>query len=435
METHFSKEQLKNKDNKSSEKILRKCVHCGFCNATCPTYQLLGDELDGPRGRIYLLKDMLENNKPASEKVVKHIDRCLSCYSCMTTCPSGVNYMHLIDHGRNHIEKTFKRPFADRFVRQFLSQVLSKPINFKIILILTKFIKPFIFFFPRKIREMVNHMPNKIPKRTLPKLQIYSPNNKKKPIARVALLTGCVQTITSPQINEATIRLLNRHNIEVIVSKGVDCCGSLNYHLGKSDLAKETFKKNILIWYEEYLKNGLDAIISNTSGCGTTLKDYGFIFSSDENFKKKAKKISELTKDIAEYLDEKVKLDFVLRLKEEKKYKIAYHSACSMQHAQKIHKEPMNLIKKTGNEVLEISDGHLCCGSAGTYNLLQNDIAKKLLKNKISNIEKAKPQFISTGNIGCIMQIANGTNIPILHTVEIIDWYTGGPKPKILRNI
>jgi glycolate oxidase iron-sulfur subunit len=435
METHFSKEQLTNKDNKSSEKIFRKCVHCGFCNATCPTYQLLGDELDGPRGRIYLLKDMLENNKPASKQVVKHIDRCLSCYSCMTTCPSGVNYMHLIDHGRNHIEKTFKRPFTDRLIRQFLSQVLSKPMNFKIMLILTKFLKPFIFFFPKKIREMVNLTPGKLPKRTLPKMQVYPPSSKKKPIARVALLTGCVQTVTSPQINEATIRLLNRHNIEVVVSKGVDCCGSLNHHLGKSDLAKKTFEKNILIWHEEYLKNGLDAIISNTSGCGTTLKDYGFIFRSDENLKKKAKKISELTKDISEYLDEKVKLDFTQSLKEEKKYKIAYHSACSMQHAQNIHKEPINLIKKTGNEVLEISDGHLCCGSAGTYNLLQNDIAKKLLKNKISNIEKIKPQFISTGNIGCIMQIANGTNIPILHTVEIIDWYTGGPKPKILRNI
>ena len=433
METHFSKVQLKNKDNKSSEKILRKCVHCGFCNATCPTYQLLGDELDGPRGRIYLIKDMLENNKPANEKIVKHIDRCLSCYSCMTTCPSGVNYMHLIDHGRSHIEKTYKRPWGDRFVRDFLSVVLSKSINFRFVAFLTQFIKPFSFFFPLKIREMINLMPGKFPKKTLPKKQIYPARNKKKPVARVALLTGCVQKVISPQINEATIRLLNRHDIEVVVLKGIECCGSLNHHLGKNDLANKTFKNNISIWYDEYLKNGLDAIISNTSGCGTTLKDYSFIFRTDDNFKKKAKKISELTKDIAEYLDNKVKLNFIAKPMNEKKYKIAYHSACSMQHGQKIHKEPINLIKKTGNEVLEISDGHLCCGSAGTYNLLQNDIAKKLLKNKITNIEKIKPQIISTGNIGCITQIANGTKIPILHTVEIIDWYTGGPKPKILR--
>jgi len=435
METHFSKNQLKDEQNKSSEKNFRKCVHCGFCNSTCPTYNLLGNELDGPRGRIYLIKDMLENNKPANEKIVKHIDRCLSCYGCMTTCPSGVNYMHLIDHGRSHIEKTFKRNFKDRLIRNFLSLTLSKAINFKIVLILTRLIRPFHFILPKKIRNIINLMPSKIPKKTLSKMTIYPPYKRKKPVARVALLTGCVQKVISPQINEATIRLLNRHGIEVIVSKGIDCCGSLNYHLGKSDLAKKNFKKNISIWYEEYLKNGLDAVISNTSGCGTTLKDYGFIFKSDKDFKKKAKKISELTKDISEYLDENVKLNFLKDMKNIKGYKIAYHSACSMQHAQKVHSIPINLIKKTGNEVFDIPDGHLCCGSAGTYNLLQNDIAKKLLEDKISNIEKVKPQFITTGNIGCITQIAQGTKIPILHTVEIIDWYTGGPKPDILKKL
>jgi len=435
METHFSKQQLKDKDNKSSEKILRKCVHCGFCNTTCPTYDLLGDELDGPRGRIYLIKDMIENNKPANEKIVKHIDRCLSCYSCMTTCPSGVNYMHLIDHGRTHIEKTYKRPFGDRFYRNLLSQIMPYPLRFKIVGMLTIFIKPISFIFPKKIREMIKLMPLNFPKRNLPKLKVYPVEKRKKPVARVALLTGCVQQVISPQINEATIRLLNRHNIEVIVPKGVVCCGSLNHHLGKNDSAQETFKKNILIWYEEYLNNGLDAIISNTSGCGTTLKDYGFIFRWDDDLKKKAKKISELTKDISEYLDENVKLNFIKNKENNKNYKIAYHSACSMQHGQRIHEVPMNLIKKTGNEVFDIPDGHFCCGSAGTYNLLQSNIAKKLLKNKIININKVKPQFIATGNIGCITQIANGTKIPILHTVEVIDWYTGGPKPKVLRHL
>ena len=249
------------------------------------------------------------------------------------------------------------------------------------------------------------------------------------------MLAGCVQQVISPQINEATIRLLNRHGIEVIVPKGVDCCGSLNHHLGKNNLAMQTFKKNISIWYDEYLNNGLDAIISNTSGCGTTLKDYGFIFRDDIDFKKKAKKISELTKDISEYLNENVKLNFVKNNDKNKEYKIAYHSACSMQHGQKIHDVPMKLIKKTGNKVFDIPEGHICCGSAGTYNLLQSDIATKLLKNKISNIDKIKPQFISTGNIGCITQIASGTKIPILHTVEVIDWYTGGPKPEALRKL
>ena len=435
METNFSEKQLEDKDNKSSEKILRKCVHCGFCNATCPTYNLLGDELDGPRGRIYLIKDMLEKNKPANEKIVKHIDRCLSCYSCMTTCPSGVNYMHLIDHGRSHIEKTYKRPLADRIIRNFLSWSLSKGINFRIVSILTLFAKPFNFLFPKKIKRMIKLMPTSFPKKTLATMEVYSPRNRKKPVARVALLTGCVQKVISPQINESTIRLLNRHGIEVVVPKFIDCCGSLNHHLGKEKAAKENFKNNILIWYDEYINNGLDAIISNTSGCGTTLKDYKFIFRNDKEFKKKAKKISELSKDVTEYLDENVKLNFITAKKHEKKYKIAYHSACSMQHGQKIHKEPINLIKKTGNEVLEIPEGHICCGSAGTYNLLQSDIANDLLKGKIKNIEKIKPEIISTGNIGCITQIATGTNIPILHTIEIIDWYTGGPKPKVLMKI
>jgi len=435
METTFSKEQLKDTNNKSSDKILRKCVHCGFCNATCPTYKLLGDELDSPRGRIYLIKDMIEKNKPANEKIVKHIDRCLSCYGCMTTCPSGVNYMHLIDHGRNHIEKTYKRPLVDRVIRNFLSITLSKPFNFRLMIILILFLKPFKIFFPKKVKEMISLIPKKIPRKNLPKMYIYPSIKRKKAVARVALLTGCVQSVISPQINEATIRLLNRHGIEVVVPKSIDCCGSLNYHLGKAELAKETFKKNISVWHNEYLKNGLDAIISNTSGCGTTLKDYGFIFKSDKNFKKKAKKISELTKDISEYLNENVKLNFVQNKENSKEYKIAYHSACSMQHGQKVHDIPINLIKKTGNKVFNIPDGHLCCGSAGTYNLLQNSIAKELLKNKILNIKKINPQFIATGNIGCITQISNGTQIPILHTVEVIDWYTGGPKPTILRKL
>jgi len=434
METHFSKEQLKETENKSSEKILRKCVHCGFCNATCPTYRLSGNELDGPRGRIYLIKDMLEKNKPANEKIVKHIDRCLSCYSCMSTCPSGVNYMHLIDHGRNHIEKTYKRPFNERIIRSLLSKILPNPILFKVVSLFVLLIKPFKYLFPNKIRNMINLMPTHFPKKTLTQKQVYK-TKKKKPIARVALLTGCVQTVISPQINEATIRLLNRHDIEVVVKKDISCCGSLNHHLGKGKLALETFRRNISIWHDEYLNNGLDAIISNTSGCGTTLKDYGFILRTDSVYKKKAKKISELTKDITEYLSENVKLNFIEKPEIQKKYKIAYHSACSMQHGQKIHKKPIDLIKKTGNEVLEIADGHLCCGSAGTYNLLQSDIAKKLLVEKVENIEKIKPQFISTGNIGCITQIANATKIPILHTVEVIDWYTGGPKPEILRKI
>ena len=433
MQTNFTEDQLKNKDNKSSEKILRKCVHCGMCNATCPTFNLLGDELDGPRGRIYLIKEMIEKKKAPTKKVVSHIDKCLSCYSCMTTCPSGVNYMHLIDHGRNYVEKNYQRPFYQRLFRNFLSKTLPKPKIFKFLIFFAKIGQLFKFLLPGNLKSMLDVAPKKIQSKTLKFQKVYKAE-RKKPTARVALLIGCVQRVVSPQINEATIRILTRHGVEVTTMPEIECCGSLNHHLGKEELAKETFKKNINMWYDEYLKNGLDAIISNTSGCGTTLKDYGFVFRDDNELKKKAKKISELTKDITEFLDQNLKLSFKSD-KVTKKYNIAYHSACSMQHGQKVHKQPIDLLEKTGNKIFNIPDGHICCGSAGTYNILQSDIAKKLLKQKVENINKVKPDFISTGNIGCIMQITNGTKIPILHTVEVIDWYTGGPKPKSLSSL
>ena len=430
MQTNFSSEQLKDKENASSEKIFKKCVHCGMCNATCPTFNLLGDELDGPRGRIYLIQDMLENEKKPTQNVVKHIDRCLSCYSCMTTCPAGVNYMHIIDHGRKYIEKNYTRPFFDRLIRNLLSLVLINSKLFILSSLFVKIAKPFKFFFPSKIKEMIELMPTSFPKKNLKFKEIYKPKAKKT-ISRVALLVGCVQKEISPQINEATIRILNRHGVEVVVSKNIRCCGSLNHHLGKSEDAHKDFINNINIWYDEYLNGNLDAILSNTSGCGTTMKDYGFIFKDDYKMKKKAKKIAELTKDVSEFLFENLKLNFKPK---EKKIRIAYHSACSMQHGQKVHSQPISLLEKTKNEVLEIPEGHICCGSAGTYNILQSKIAKELLKNKVKNIESLKPEVITTGNIGCITQIAHGTNIPILHTVELLDWYTGGLKPKILKN-
>ena len=429
MQTKFTEEQLRDPDNFANEKVFKKCVHCGMCNATCPTHQLLGDELDGPRGRIYLIKDMLENNRKPTEKVVKHIDRCLSCYSCMTTCPSGVNYMHIIDHGKKYIEKNYKRSFFDRLIRFFLSITLPNVKIFRLSSILVKLVKPLKFIMPTKIKDMIELMPTTFPKKNLIKKEIYKSKSKNK-VARVALLTGCVQKEISPQINESTIRLLNRHGVDVIVSKKIRCCGSLNHHLGKEESAHQDFKNNINIWYEEHKKGNLDAILSNTSGCGTTMKDYGFIFREDKELRQKAKIISKLTKDITEYIFESLKIDIKPK---NTKYKVAYHSACSMQHGQKVHYQPMNLLQRTGNQILEIPDGHICCGSAGTYNILQSKIAKQLLNKKVNNIESLKPDFISTGNIGCITQISYGTKVPILHTIEILDWYTGGPKPEVLK--
>ena len=426
MQTNFTKKQLQDSNISSSDGILRKCVHCGFCNATCPTYQIVGDELDGPRGRIYLIKDMLENDKPANEKIAKHIDRCLSCYACMTTCPSGVNYMHLVDHARNHIEKTFVRPFFDRFIRNLLSKILPSPTLFRMAGYSARLFYPFRFLFPKKIKNMMKYMPNSFPVSRQENKEIYS--SVGKTYARVALLTGCVQRVISPQINDATIDILNRHGVEVIVPKKVDCCGSLNHHLGKEELAHKSFINNINSWFKWYEEKNLDAILVTTSGCGTTLKDYGYIFRDhpDKELRRKAKMVSSLAKDVTEYLGKNIKLNYV---KKDKKFTIAYHSACSMQHGQKIHSQPMDLLKKTGNEIVEIPDGHLCCGSAGTYNLLQDEMAAELLKRKVSNIDKVKPDFISTGNIGCMTQISSGTKIPIVHTIEILNWYTGGEKP------
>ena len=426
MQTNFTKKQLQDTNISSADGILRKCVHCGFCNATCPTYQIVGDELDGPRGRIYLIKDMLENDKPANEKITKHIDRCLSCYSCMTTCPSGVNYMHLVDHARNHIEKTFTRPFFDRLIRSLLSKILPSPTLFRIAGYSARLFYPFRFLFPKKIKNMLRYMPNSFPASKQENKEVYP--SAGKTYARVALLTGCVQRVISPQINDATIDILNRHGVEVIVPKKVDCCGSLNHHLGKEELAHKSFINNINSWFKWYEEKNLDAILVTTSGCGTTLKDYGYIFRDhpDKELRRKAKMVSSLAKDVTEYLGKNIKLNYV---KKDKKFTIAYHSACSMQHGQKIHSQPMDLLKKTGNEIVEIPDGHLCCGSAGTYNLLQDEMAAELLKRKVSNIDKVKPDFISTGNIGCMTQISSGTKIPIVHTIEILNWYTGGEKP------
>ena len=430
MQTNFTKKQLQDSNISSADGILRKCVHCGFCNATCPTYQIVGDELDGPRGRIYLIKDMLENDKPANEKIAKHIDRCLSCYACMTTCPSGVNYMHLVDHARNHIEKTFVRPFFDRFIRNLLSKILPSPTLFRMAGYSARLFYPFRFLFPKKIKNMMKYMPNSFPVSRQENKEIYSPVGKT--YARVALLTGCVQRVISPQINDATIDILNRHGVEVIVPKKVDCCGSLNHHLGKEELAHKSFINNINLWFKWYEEKNLDAILVTTSGCGTTLKDYGYIFRDhpDKELRRKAKMVSSLAKDVTEYLGKNIKLNYV---KKDKKFTIAYHSACSMQHGQKIHSQPMDLLKKTGNEIVEIPDGHLCCGSAGTYNLLQDEMAAELLKRKVSNIDKVKPDFISTGNIGCMTQISSGTKIPIVHTIEILNWYTGGEKPNAIN--
>jgi glycolate oxidase iron-sulfur subunit len=422
MQTHFSAEQLADPDMQASEKILRACVHCGFCTATCPTYVLLGDELDSPRGRIYLMKDMLENNRPATATDVKHIDRCLSCLSCMTTCPSGVNYMHLVDHARQHIEQTFIRPWPERALRRVLSEVLPRPWLFRMALLGAKLGKPFASLLPKQPQAMLNLVPARLPpKDDAAKPRVFPAQGAR--LKRVALLGGCAQQVLAPEINAATIRLLTRHGCEVVVAPGAGCCGALTHHLGQD--ADGYAKANITAWSREIAASGLDAIIINASGCGTMVKDYGYMFRDDPKLREPAQAISAMTRDISEFMAEIGLQSPVI----ETGQRVAYHGACSLQHGQQIRQQPKQLLAAAGFNVLDIPDGHLCCGSAGTYNLLQPDIATQLRDRKVTAIERIAPEIIAAGNIGCITQIASGTGIPILHTVELLDWATGGPRP------
>ncbi len=423
MKTEFTPEQLRDPEISVANDILRSCVHCGFCTATCPTYQILGDELDSPRGRIYLIKDMLENDRPADAKTVKHIDRCLSCLACMTTCPSGVHYMHLVDHARVHIQKTYKRPLFERILRATLARVLPYPGRFRLALLGAKIARPFRKLVPdARLRAMLDMVPKQIPSvshRDDP--QVFAAKGARK--KRVALLTGCAQKALNTDINDATIRLLTRLGCEVVVAHGMGCCGALVHHMGEVEKSHAAAARNIAAWMAEVNGDGLDAVVINTSGCGTTVKDYGHVLRNSP-LAADAALISGLAMDVSELLEtlELPGADMGLR--------VAYHAACSLQHGQQVKSAPKDLLKRVGFEVVEPVDAHLCCGSAGTYNLLQPEISGILKERKVSALEAKTPQVIAAGNIGCMIQIGSGTKVPVVHTVELLDWATGGPEPR-----
>jgi glycolate oxidase iron-sulfur subunit len=430
MQTNFTPAQLADPQIASSEKILRTCVHCGFCTATCPTYLLLGDELDSPRGRIYLVKDMLENGKPANAEVVKHVDRCLSCLSCMTTCPSGVHYMHLIDHARAHIEQTYDRPWHDRLMRAVLSYVLPYPNRFRMALagaFYGRLAKPVLERLPvlgPRLGAMLSLAPTQIPPRSQAKAgDVFRPATVRT--KRVAILSGCAQPVLKPSINDATIRLLNRLGVEVVLPKGEGCCGALVHHMGKEHEGHAFAKANIDAWTAEIDGQGLDAIIITASGCGTTIKDYGHMLKEDAAYAAKAARVAGLAMDITEFL---ATLD--ITPSRQTGLTVAYHSACSMQHGQKITDTPKKLLTTAGFKVKDVPESHICCGSAGVYNILQPEIAGQLRARKVKNIERIRPDIIAAGNLGCMTQIGKGTGIPIIHTVELLDWATGGPEPE-----
>jgi glycolate oxidase iron-sulfur subunit len=435
MKTEFSLAQLADPDIAEADKILRACVHCGFCTATCPTYVLLGDELDSPRGRIYLIKEMLEKDRRPTQEVVKHIDRCLSCLACMTTCPSGVNYMHLVDQARVRIEKEYSRPLTERVLRAVLARVLPRPDLFRWSMILARFARPLAALLPtpkaasasptllRRIKAMLALSPGSLPKPGPLGGSVFPAIGEKR--GRVALLQGCAQQVLAPRINQAAIRLLTRHGVEVVLVKDEQCCGALTHHLGRDDDALARARANIGVWTREAERDGLDAILVTTSGCGTVIKDYGFMLREDPQFAGPAAKISALAKDITEYLSG---ID-LKPAQQRSDLVIAYHAACSLQHGQKITQAPKELLSKNGFVVKDVPESHLCCGSAGTYNILQPDIANRLRDRKVANIAMVRPDMIAAGNIGCMVQIASGTSVPVVHTVELLDWATGGPRP------
>lgn len=433
MQTRFSAQQLADPEIAASERIIRTCVHCGFCTATCPTYLLLGDELDSPRGRIYLMKEMLEKGRPADERTVRHIDRCLSCLSCMTTCPSGVHYMHLVDHGRAHIEQTWRRPLPDRLLRDLLAAVLPRPGLFRLALLGAALARPVRHLLPPegqlgRVRAMLELAPAAGPAAPSPveRPQTFPARGERR--ARVALLVGCAQPVLAPEIHEATIRLLCRHGVEVVIPPEAGCCGALVHHMGKEEPAHAQAKRNIAAWRALERDGPLDAVVINASGCGTTVKDYGWMLRGDPEWAEPAAAIAAKALDVTELL-ERIGLAPATR---DLDLTVAYHSACSMQHGQKITDLPKRLLTAAGFTVKEPREGHLCCGSAGTYNILQPEIARRLKARKAANLERTHAQVVATGNIGCIAQLRDAVPMPVVHTVELLDWATGGPTPPSL---
>ena len=426
MQTHFTEAQLADPKLAEANAILRACVHCGFCTATCPTYQVLGDELDSPRGRIYLIKEMLETGRDADAKTVRHIDRCLGCLACVTTCPSGVDYAHLVDQARVHIERTYRRPVGEALLRWLLARVIPYPRRFRLALFAARLARPFVGWLPdARLRAMVAMAPKVLPPVSRnDDAQVFAAMGVQR--MRVALMTGCAQKALDTDINDATIRLLTRLGCAVVVVRGQGCCGALSQHMGREAEAKALAVGNIKAFMAEQRARGLDALVINTSGCGTNVKDYGHLFARDA-LAADAAAVGALALDVSE-----VVARLGLPAGARKGLRVAYHSACSLQHGQRIKSTPKELLQRVGFEVVEPVDSHLCCGSAGTYNLLQPEISGQLRMRKVATLAALRPDVIAAGNLGCMVQIGQGTALPVVHTVQLLDWATGGPVPRAL---
>ena len=429
MQTSILPQLQDDPDVQVSEQVLRTCVHCGFCNATCPTYLLTGNELEGPRGRIYLIKSVLEGRiGPGQNGVVAHIDNCLGCLACETTCPSGVVFSRLLEEARPRLDEMYRRPLADRFLRSLLIRLLPYPGRFRWAMRLGWLGRVAAPLMPRSLRHLIELAPTSAPARAPSARTDSFPATfvpERPPMRRVALLTGCVQEVMGAHINDATIRLLNRRGVDVVIPKGQGCCGALTYHMGERRRSLPLMARNIQVWHDEIEHRALDAIVLNTSGCATVVKEYGHIFRNDPVLAPKAAAVVERVRDVTEIVDE-IGLGPTVEVPA---LRVAYHDACSLQHGQQIRQPPRSLLTQAGFRILEVPEGHICCGSAGTYNLLRPRLANGLQQRKVANIKRVEPQVVAAGNIGCIEQIARVVDVPVVHTAELLDWATGGPRP------
>ncbi len=407
MDTKITAELRATHAGQIAEEILRKCVHCGFCTATCPTYQLLGDELDGPRGRIYLIKQVLEG-KPVTEKTRTHLDRCLTCRSCETTCPSGVKYSHLLDVGRAVVESKLQRPLADRLTRALLRTVLPNPALFGPAIAVGRAVRPLL---PTALAD---------------KLPPAQPSGAPWPKAaahprRMLALAGCVQPALAPNINAATARVFDKLGIALFEESKAGCCGAVRFHLNDHETARNDMRRNIDAWWP-HIEAGVEAIVATASGCGVQLKDYAHILANDTVYAEKAAKISALCRDPSEILvAEKAALLPLLARRPEKRGKLAFHSPCTLQHGLQIRGSIEALLQAAGYELTPVADSHLCCGSAGTYSVLQPELANKLRANKLAALNAGGPALAATANIGCLTHLQAGSTLPVRHWIELID--------------
>jgi glycolate oxidase iron-sulfur subunit len=401
VETSILNTILETPDGQEADRILRACVHCGFCTATCPTYQLLGDELDGPRGRIYLIKQMLEGQAP-THRTLKHLDRCLTCRACETTCPSGVQYARLADIGRTHIERKVNRPPKERLMRTALRKLIPYPRRFATLLALGRLAKPFL---PAHLKAQI------------PAVQLTGDRPACKHRRRMLVLEGCAQKAATPRTNAATSRLLERLHISLISESRAGCCGAVDHHLAAEKSALAAMRRNIDAWWP-HIEAGAEAIVITASGCGAVVKEYGHLLRNDPAYAKKAARIATMAKDIGEVLATE---DLSLLGINGQNRPIAFHAPCTLQHGQKLPGLVEGILLKLNFRLTPVADSHLCCGSAGTYSILQSELSQQLLTQKLTHLSAGAPELITTANVGCQLHLASQSTLPVQHWIELLD--------------